>query len=85
MDEEQTMSEIVKGALPERKAKDGVLARQFDALVEAAGEEPGEWFSMPLPDGMNGNSAGTMIRNAVAAKFAAASVREGRAWVRINP
>jgi hypothetical protein len=79
------MSEITKGPPPVGGPKDGALARRFDALVDAASSEPGEWFSIPIPDGMTASSAGTMIRNAVSIKFATASVKDGRAWVRINP
>ena len=79
------MSEIVKGEPRDRSARDGTISRQFDELVNVAAQEPGEWFSMPIPDGITSNTASTLTRNAVSRKFAVLSIKKGRAWVRIVP
>ena len=77
------MSEIVKGS-PTQTSRNGTMSRQFDSLVEVAAQEPGGWFSMPIPDGITANTASTLARNAVSRKFASISISKGRVWVNIT-
>jgi hypothetical protein len=55
--------------------------KKINALVEAAHESPGEWFSIPsFGSGTNGVTQG-MIRHSVASRVAQFSAKEDRTWV----
>lgn len=79
------MTEITRGvAPPERERSDPTHAARILALAEAAAAEPGVWFSIDRPEGMNPTSVSTTIYRCIAQQVSEYSVAGGRVSIRFD-
>ena len=76
-------TEITKGApLKVKKSPDIGLAKATAKVVKSAIADPGEWYSIPIPNGTNRSSVGTTIVTQIARTVAEWSAKDERIWIR---
>ncbi len=79
------MSDIQQGSPPSTSAPKQVhyeFKLSVEAMLDEAMDNPGEWFSVPIPGDVNPGSASAIGVRSLIRRMGEWSTKEGRLWIR---